>query len=139
MQKKIKYANQNPKMASGGSRGGRRERSPPMKKKKKKREREREREFALLPPPPPPPPPPMKKKEKESERGGGGCSVLLLSISAFIHSPVKCNKSLYMFTRCFALLVYLITFELLKHSTINQKTSILQTLQCKLPIFNREP
>jgi hypothetical protein len=46
----------------------------------------------------------------------------LLSISAFIHSPVKCNKSFYIFTRCIALLVYLITFELLKQSTINQKT-----------------
>jgi hypothetical protein len=41
---------------------------------------------------------------------------------AFIHSPVKCNKSLYIFTRCIVLLVYLITFELLKQSTINQKT-----------------
>ena len=87
--KKIKYANQNPKMASGGSRGGRRERSPPMKKKKKKkkREREREREFA-----------PHQKKRERARGGGGRCSVPLLSISAFIHSPVKCNKSLYMFT-----------------------------------------
>jgi hypothetical protein len=48
--KKIKYANQNPKMASGGSRGGRRERSPPMKKKG-----EREREFA-----------PHEKRERET-------------------------------------------------------------------------
>jgi hypothetical protein len=32
-------------------------------------------------------------------------------ISAFIHSPVKCNNSLSIFTRCIALLVYLITFE----------------------------
>ena len=84
--------------------------APHEKKKKKKRERERESS------------PPMKKKERESERAGRRCSVPLLSISAFIHSPVKCNKSLYMFTRCFALLVYLITFELLKQSTINQKT-----------------
>jgi hypothetical protein len=36
-----------------------------------------------------------KKKERERERGGGGSSVPLLRISAFIHSPVKCNKSLY--------------------------------------------
>jgi hypothetical protein len=49
-------------------------------------------------------------------------SVPLLSISAFIHSPAKCNKSLYIFTRCIALLVSLITFELLKQSMINQKT-----------------
>jgi hypothetical protein len=61
-------------------------------------------------------PPPLKKRE------GGLSSVPLLSISAFIHSPVKCNKSLYIFTRCIALLVYLIAFELLKKSTINQKT-----------------
>ena len=60
---------------------------------------------------------PPKKNEKERERGGGGSSVPLLSISAFIHSPVKCNKSLYIFTRCIALLVYLISFELLKQST----------------------
>ena len=80
---------------SGGPRGERRERSPPMKKKEKKRERERE--FA-----------PHEKRERERARGGGGggggggglCSVPLLNISAFIHSPVKCNKSLYMFTRC---------------------------------------
>jgi hypothetical protein len=58
---------------------------------------------------------------KERERGGRS-SVPLLSISAFIHSPVKCNKSLYIFTRCIVFLVYLITFELLKQSTINQKT-----------------
>ena len=80
-------------ICSGGSRGGRRGRSPPLKKKK----RERERDW--------------------------GSSVPLLSISAFIHSPVKCNKSLYIFTRCIANLVYLITFELLKQSTINQKTN----------------
>ena len=78
---------------SGGSRGGRRGHSSP--------------------------PPPRKKKR---ERGGVRSSVPLLSIPAFIHSPVKCNKSLYIFTRCFALLVYLITFELLKQSTFNQKT-----------------
>jgi hypothetical protein len=71
---------------------------------------------------------PLKKREKERERErerereGEGSSIPLLSISAFIHSPVKCNKSLYIFTRCIALLVYLITFELLKQSTINQKT-----------------
>jgi hypothetical protein len=65
---------------------------------------------------------PLKKiLKKEREREGGGSSVPLLSISAFIHSPVKCNKS-YIFTRCIALLVYLITFELLKQSTINQQT-----------------
>jgi hypothetical protein len=58
------------------------------------------------------PPPPLKTKAKKERE----------SISAFIHSPVKCNKSLYIFTRCIALLVYLITFELLKQSTINQKT-----------------
>ena len=76
-----------------------------------------------------PPPPPLKKRERERERererggwGGGRFSVPLLSISAFIHSPVKCNKSFYIFTRCIALLVYLISFELLKQSTINQKT-----------------
>ena len=69
---------------------------------------------------------PLKKRERERERergGVGGSSVPLLSISAFIHSPVKCNKSLYIFTRCIANLVYLITFELLKQSTINQKTN----------------
>ena len=60
---------------------------------------------------PPPPPPPIKEKKREREREGGRSSVPLLSISAFIHSPVKCNKSLYIFTRCIALLVYLITFE----------------------------
>ena len=65
--------------------------------------------------------PPPKKREREGGRRGRS-SVPLLSISAFIHSPVKCNKSLYIFTRCIALLVYLITFELLKQSTINQKT-----------------
>ena len=73
-------------------RGGRRGRSPTPEKRE--RERERERRF----------------------------SVPLLSISAFNHSPVKCNKSLYICTRCIALLVYLITFELLKQSTITQKT-----------------
>ena len=51
-------------------------------------------------------PPPPKKRERE-----GRSSVPLLSISAFFHSPVKCNKS-YIFTSCIALLVYLITFEL---------------------------
>ena len=67
--------------------------------------------------------PPLLKRERERERGGGrGSSVPLLSMSAFIHSPVKCNKSLYIFTRCIALLVYLITFELLKQLTIDQKT-----------------
>ena len=84
---------------SGGSRGGGGDVRPPKKKGKKERERERER-----------------------EREGEGSSIPLLSISAFIHSPVKCNKSLYIFTRCIALLVYLNTFELLKQSTINQKT-----------------
>jgi hypothetical protein len=71
------------------------------------------------------PPPLKKKKKREIEREGGGrgwSSVPLLSISASIHSPVECNKSLYIFTRCIALLVYLITFELLKQSSINQKT-----------------
>ena len=52
------------------------------------------------------PPPALKEKE-----GEGRSSVPLLSISAFIHWPVKCNKSLYIFTRCIALLVYPITFE----------------------------
>jgi hypothetical protein len=66
------------------------------------------------------PPPPKKKREREREEGGWGVSsVPLLSISAFIHSPVKCIISLYIFTRCIALLVYLITFELLKQSTID--------------------
>jgi hypothetical protein len=45
---------------------------------------------------------------------------LSLSLSLFF-LPVKCNKSLYIFTHCIALLVYLITFEILKQSTINQK------------------
>jgi hypothetical protein len=67
-----------------------------------------------------------RERERESERGWGRETersfVPLLSILAFIHSPVKCNKSLYIFTCCIALLVYLITFELLKQSTINQKT-----------------
>ena len=62
------------------------------------------------------PPPPSTKRERE--RGGRRSSVPLLSISAFIHSPVKCNNSLYIFNRCIALLVYLIAFELLKQSTI---------------------
>ena len=49
--------------------------------------------------------------EREREREGGG-AVFRPSIKHFsIHSPVKCNKSLYIFTRCFALLVYPITFE----------------------------
>ena len=69
---------------------------------------------------------PLKIKKREREREGGReterSSVPLLSILAFIHSPVKCNKSLYIFTCCVALLVYLIIFELLKQSTINQKT-----------------
>ena len=92
-----------------------------------------------------------RERERERERGCGGLPSLL-SISAFIHSPVKCNKSLYIFTRCFAPLVYLITFELLKQSTFNQKTKwyykpldinfiknppILQTLQYKLPQFQQ--
>ena len=68
-----------------------------------------------------------REREREREREGRGREtersfVPLLSILAFIHSPVKCNKSLYIFTCCIALLVYLITFELLKQSTINQKT-----------------
>jgi hypothetical protein len=46
------------------------------------------------------------------EREGGGGAVFRPSIKHFsIHSPVKCNKSLYIFTRCIALLVYPITFE----------------------------
>jgi hypothetical protein len=69
---------------------------------------------------------PLKKREREREReregGGERSSVPLLSISAFIHSPVTCNESLYIFTPCIALLVNVITFELLKRSTINQKT-----------------
>jgi hypothetical protein len=66
---------------------------------------------------------PPPKKERERERGGGGAVFRpSTNISAFIHSSIKCNKSLYIFTRCIALLVYLITFELLKQSTINQKT-----------------
>ena len=64
--------------------------------------------------------PSKKERKRKIERGVGGSSVPLLSISAFILSPVKCNKSLYIFTRCIALLVYLITFELLRQSTINQ-------------------
>jgi hypothetical protein len=49
------------------------------------------------------------------ERGEGDGAVFRPSIKHIsIHSPVKCNKSLYIFTRCIALLVYLITFELLK-------------------------
>ena len=91
---------------SGGSRGGRRGRSPP----------------------PPPPHTPRKKREREraTEREGEGAVFRpsIKHISAFIHSPVKCNKSLCIFTRCIALLVYLITFELLKQSTINQKSDI---------------
>jgi hypothetical protein len=92
-----------------------------------------------------------KKKKKREERGR--YSVLLLSILAFIHSPVKCNKSLYIFTHCIALLVYLITFELLKQSTINQKTKwyynpldnnfikihpFYKHFNINYPIFNRE-
>ena len=76
-------------VCSGGSRGGggnERERE----KERGRRERERGR----------------GERERERERGGGG--------AVFIHSPVKCNKSLYIFTRCIALLVYQITFELLK-------------------------
>ena len=64
------------------------------------------------------PPPPLKR---ERERGWRGVSSVPL-LSIFIHMPVKCNKSLYIFTRCITLLVYLITFEFLKQSTINQKT-----------------
>jgi hypothetical protein len=88
-------------------------------------------------------PPPLKTKAKKERE----------SISAFIHSPVKCNKSLYIFTRCIALLVYLITFELLKQSTINQKTKwyynpldinlikihpFYKHFNTNYPIFNRE-
>ena len=70
--------------------------------------------------------PPKKKRERERERERGGKvvfrpSIKHISIHSFIHSPVKCNKSLYIFTHCIALLVYLITFEILKQSTINQK------------------
>jgi hypothetical protein len=91
---------------------------------------------------------PINKRERERE-GGRRLSAPLLNISAFIHSSVKCNKSLYLFTRWIALLGYLITFELLKHSPINQKTKwyynpldinfikILQTLQYKLPHFQQ--
>ena len=61
--------------------------------------------------------PPPKKRE----RGWRGVSSVPL-LNIFIHMPVKCNKSLYIFTRCIVLLVYLITFELLKQSTIDQKT-----------------
>jgi hypothetical protein len=59
-----------------------------------------------------------------SRRGGqwGHSPPSSIKKIAFIHSPVNCNKSLYILTRCIALLVYLITFELLKQSTINQKT-----------------
>jgi hypothetical protein len=39
---------------------------------------------------------PPKKKERERERGGRS-SIPLISISTFIHSPVKCNKSLNIF------------------------------------------
>jgi hypothetical protein len=42
----------------------------------------------------PPPPPQQREREREREREGAGrSSVPLLSISAFMHSPVKCNKS----------------------------------------------
>ena len=64
---------------SGGSRGGWRGRLPLLKKRKKEKKRDRERRGG---------------------EGGGQSSVPLLSISAFIHLPVKCNKSLYIFTRC---------------------------------------
>jgi hypothetical protein len=37
--------------------------------------------------------PPKKKRERERERS----SIPLISISTFIHSPVKCNKSLNIF------------------------------------------
>jgi hypothetical protein len=47
----------------------------------------------------------------KNKKRGGRSSVPILSISAFIHLPVKCNKSLYIFTHCIALLVDLITFE----------------------------
>jgi hypothetical protein len=40
------------------------------------------------------PPPQQREREREREREGAGrSSVPLLSISAFMHSPVKCNKS----------------------------------------------
>jgi hypothetical protein len=53
-----------------------------------------------------------KERERERERGRGEGAVYRPSIKHFsIHSPVKCNKSLYIFTRCIALLVYPITFE----------------------------
>ena len=103
-----------------------------------------------------PPPPPVKKKERERGRGvrcGLPSLFLSISLSAFIHSPVKCNKSLYIFTCCIALLVYLITFELLKQSTINQETKwyynpldinfikihpFYKHFNTNYPIFNRE-
>jgi hypothetical protein len=62
-------------------------------------------------------PPKKKGKKRERERG----AVFRPSIKHIsIHSPVKCNKSLCIFNRCIALLVYLITFELLKQLTITQ-------------------
>jgi hypothetical protein len=56
-----------------------------------------------------------QKRERERERAVFRPSIKHISIH-------KCNKSLYIFTRCIAVLVYLITFELLQQSTINQKT-----------------
>ena len=109
----------------------------PLKERERERERERDRQS--------------DSRQRERERGQ--FSVPLLSISAFIHSPVKCNKSLYILTRCIALLVYLITFELLKQLTINQKTKwydnpldinlinihpFYKHFNTNYPIFNRE-
>jgi hypothetical protein len=54
---------------------------PPKNKGEKKRERERQTD---------------RQREREREREGGGPPSLY-------HSPVKCNKSLYIFTRCIAL------------------------------------
>ena len=56
-----------------------------------------------------------RERERERERAVFRPSIKHISIH-------KCNKSLYIFTRCIAVLVYLITFELLQQSTINQKT-----------------
>ena len=61
----------------------------------------------------PPPPPLKKKREREREAGTVYRPSIIKHISIHSFACYKCNKSLYIFTRCIALLVYLITFELL--------------------------
>jgi hypothetical protein len=63
-----------------------------------------------------------REREREREREKESSILLLRHIS--IHSFIRLLNVInhYIFSRCTALLVFLITFELLRQSTINQKT-----------------